>query len=260
MKTILLGGILAFSAAAQAPTEPAPILQLIRRPGVVIAPIRPYANAGAVVDALGMVSITGLPEAWQIELHQSFAGIEDLDKAVGPTAPAGTFNVPSEASQDDPLALSRTLIAFYRPNWSYRADQAIRTFPRAHYFHITIYRVRPDAENDLGELVKLRRLSADSVNLDRPDLAYQVISGAPSGTFIFLAPLTSLRTMDEGVAETPVYAEATAAARAKTASKMSADGEISREHLLFRVEPRMSHVSDDFAEADRQFWRPKPNE
>ena len=130
-------------------------------------------------------------------------------------------------------------------------------FPRAHYFHITIYQVRPDAENDLGELVKLRRMGSDSVNLDRPDLAYQVISGAPSGTFIFLAPLASLKTMDEGVAETPVYAEATAAARAKTASKVSAEGEISREHLLFRVEPRMSYVSDDFAEADRQFWRPK---
>ena len=254
MKTILLGGILAFSAAAQAPTEPPPILQLIRRPGAITAPIRPYADARAAVDALGMVSITGPPEAWQIESHQSFASIEDLDKAVGPVSP---LTSPSGPLQEDTLALSSTLIAFYRPGWSYRADQAIRMFPRAHYFHVTIYRVRPDAENDLGELVKLRRVSSDSVNLDRPDLAYQVISGAPSGTFIFLAPLTSLKTMDEGVAETPVYAEATAAARAKTASRVSADGEISREHMLFRVEPRMSYVSDDFAEADRQFWRPK---
>jgi hypothetical protein len=254
MKTVLLGGILAFSAAAQAPTEPPPILQLIRRPGAVIAPIRPYADARAAVDALGMVSITGPPEAWQIELHQSFASIEDLDKAVGPVSAS---NSPSGPSQEDTLALSSTLITFYRPNWSYRADQAIRLFPRAHYFHVTIYRVRPDAENDLGELVKLRRIGSDSVNLDRPDLAYQVISGAPSGTFIFLAPLTSLKTMDEGVAETPVYAEGTAEARAKIASKVSADGEISREHLLFRVEPGMSYVSDDFAEADRQFWRPK---
>ena len=204
-----------------------------------MAPIRPYADVRAAVDALGMVSITGGPEAWQIELHQAFASIEDLDKAMGPVGSS-----------------HRTWIAFYRPGWSYRADQAIRMFPRAHYFHVTIYRVRPDAENDLGELVKLRRIGSDSVNLDRPDLAYQVVSGAPSGTFVFLAPLASLKTMDEGVAETPVYAEAAAAARAKTASKVSADGEISREHVLFRVEPRMSYVSDGFAEADRGFWRP----
>ena len=247
MKTILLGGILACGAAAQAPTEPPPILQLIRWPGAFTAPIRPYADARAAVDALGMVSITGVPETWQVELHQSFASIEDVDKAIGPAARLG----------GDPLALPTTLIAFYRPGWSYRADQAIRMFPRALYFHVTIYCVRPDAENDLGELVKLRRLSADSVNLDRPDLAYQVVSGAPSGTFVFLAPLVSLKTMDEGIAQTPVYAEAAAAARAKTASKMSADGEISREHMLFRVEPRLSYVTDGFAEADRQFWRPR---
>jgi len=133
-------------------------------------------------------------------------------------------------------------------------------FPRARYFHITIYRIRPGFEADLGELVKLRRVSADSVNLDRPDLAYQVISGAPSGTFVFLAPLLSLKTMDEGVTAMPVYAEAIAAARAKADSKVSTETEISREHLLLRVEPRLSYVSDDFAEGDRQFWRPKSKE
>jgi hypothetical protein len=31
--------------------------------------------------------------------------------------------------------------------------------------------------------------------------------------------------------------------------------ELNREHLLFRVEPRISYVSDDFAEADPEFWR-----
>ena len=133
-------------------------------------------------------------------------------------------------------------------------------FPRARYFHVTIYRIRPGFDTDLGELVKLRRAGADSVNLDRPDLAYQVISGAPSGTFIFLAPLTSLKTMDEGVAGTPVYAEGIAAASAKAESKVSAEAEISREHVLFRVEPRVSYVSDDFAEADREFWRPRPRQ
>ena len=58
------------------------------------------------------------------------------------------------------------------------------------------------------------------------------------------------------MAETPVYAEAIAEARAKTAGQVSAECEISREHLLFRVEPRLSYVSDGFAAGDPQFWRP----
>ena len=103
----------------------------------------------------------------------------------------------------------------------------------------------------------MRRLASDTVNQDRPELAYQVVSGAPGGTFIFLAPIASLRTMDEGVAPLPVYAEGLAAARAKEAPKIAADSEISREHLLFRVNPAISHVSDDFAESDPAFWRGK---
>ena len=30
-----------------------------------------------------------------------------------------------------------------------------------------------------------------------------------------------------------------------------------REHLLFRVEPRISYVSSDFADVDPEFWRGK---
>jgi hypothetical protein len=94
--------------------------------------------------------------------------------------------------------------------------------------------------------------------MDRPDIAYEVISGAPSGTFLFLAPITSLRTFDDGVANLPVYAQGLAEARAKANKSVAPESEISREHLLFRVEPRLSYVSDDFAAADPGFWRGKP--
>src|SRR5262249_13188943 len=148
--------------------------------------------------------------------------------------------------RDDVLAPARTIIATLIPGWSYRPEQAIRTFPRARYFHVSIYRIRAGTEADYGELVKLRRQSQESVNLDRPDLAYAIISGAPAGTFIFLSPIVSLRSFDEGVAATPVYAEGLADARSKTRAKVAPDSELGREHLLFRVEPRLSYVSDDF--------------
>ena len=95
------------------------------------------------------------------------------------------------------------------------------------------------------------------INLDRPDLAYQVISGAPAGTFVFLALITSLRNFDDGVNPVPVFAEGLANARAKDGSKIAADTEMSREHLLFRVEPRISYVSREFADVDPDFWRGK---
>ena len=78
-----------------------------------------------------------------------------------------------------------------------------------------------------------------------------MISGAPSGTYIFFAPIVSLRAMDEGVPNTPVYAQGLAEARAK--ARPPRRPRISDASTCSRVEPRLSYVSDAFAEVDREF-------
>lgn len=256
MKTTLLTGILAFCAAAQTPTEPPLLIQLIRTPGTDARALRPYSNAGAGVNVFGMTSITGAPEMWNIEAHDSFGGIEALDRAISSaTAASGRLDL----AQDDVLGPSRTLIALYREDWSFRPDIAIKMLPRARYLYVSIYRIRPGTELDFAELARVRRLVLDRINLDMPDIAYQVISGAPSGTYVFLAPLASLRTIDAGLARGRVGGEP-ATGHGEKASKIVAVTEITHENLLFRVEPRISYVSDDFASADPEFWRTKPRE
>jgi hypothetical protein len=249
MRRILFVGLFASGAFAQSPTEPSPLIQLTRRPGVDANAIRRYVDARAAVNVVGMSSITGPPETWLLASHDSFESIEDVDKAARAVMPLTTDQVEPGG---DIFGMSRSLIAFYRPGWSYRPDQAIRLFPKARYIHVSVYRTRPGAEADFAELVKLRRSSFDSINLDRPEIAYQVVSGAGSGTYLFVAPLTSLKTLDDGIARAPLYAES-----AGKAGKAAAESEISRTNLLFRVEPGMSYVSDDFASGDPEFWRPK---
>src|SRR5437016_2948139 len=56
---------------------------------------------------------------------------------------------------------------------------------------------------DVVRLVARRR----AINLDRPDLAFQVMSGASTGTFVFLSPIATSRAMDDGRNPVPVYAE-----------------------------------------------------
>jgi hypothetical protein len=258
MRTLILCGLVAACAGAQSTTDPPPILQLVRKPTGGVGLSRPYGEAGAAVNVIGMAAITGLPETWLVEAHGSFASIEDLDRGLSsvPVRPGA----PSDALQDDVLLPSRTMIALYRPGWSYRPAEVMRLWPRARYVRVSILRIRPGTEADFGELVRLRKATRESVNLDRPDLAYKVISGAPGGTFVFLSPLQSLRTFDEGVAALPVSAEGLAAARAKDGPKIELDSEISEEDLLFRIDPRISYVSDAFAESDPEFWRGKPTQ
>jgi hypothetical protein len=256
MRRLLFVLTLASSAYSQALTAPPPIVQIACVPGYASAPVKLYTTAKAAVEAVGMSATTGQPQTWTVELHNNFASIEDLDKAISlaPLAPLprDAFGQP----QEDLLAGPRTMIALYEPDWSYRPDEAIHLLPKARYMSVTIHRIRVGLEGDFEQLVRLRKLTNDSINLNRPELAYHVVSGAPAGMYLIIAPLINLRAMDEGVADVPAFAAPVADERAKAAPK-AADIEIGREHLLFRVEARLSYVSDDFAAGDETFWRGK---
>jgi hypothetical protein len=249
VKTTLLGGILALNLLAQTITEPPLLLQLIRRAGTDATSIPPYADAQAAVNVFGMTSLTGPAETWFLEAHNSFASIEDVTEAHSAMLDNDRGDRYGGLS-GDVLTQSRTLIAVYRPGFSYRPDQAARMLPRTRYFSVTLYRTRPgDAE--FSELLKTRKDFLDSMNLDRPEIAYQVISGAPAATYLLLAPLTSLRSLDEGLQRRSSRSES------PSGSKSGSSVELSRGQLLFRVQPRLSYVSDEFASEAQEFWRRK---
>jgi hypothetical protein len=108
----------------------------------------------------------------------------------------------------------------------------------------TMYRIRADPESDFASLIAQRRRALDSVNLDRPEIAYQVVSGAPAGTYLFLCPLAALKQLDNAV-HAPAHMEG------------SSQIELIRERMLLRMEPRLSYVSDAFAAENIDFWRAK---
>jgi hypothetical protein len=243
MKTAALAVLFCLVAATQIPP---PLLRVTRMPGsgTLISPSR-YGSARAQVDVLGMRAATGLPETWTIEMHQTFASIEDLDAALGsvPMPEPGVY-------ADEVFGSVRTMIAYYRAGWGYRSEEAVRMLPRARYLHIAIYRMRPGGDEQLEKLLAARRRKMDTVNLDSPDLVYHVVSGGQSGLYIVLAPIVSLRKFDEGVAKLPAYAEPMAAAE----SPAELD---SAESLLFRMDPGISYVTAEFAAADPLFWHPQ---
>ena len=83
--------------------------------------------------------------------------------------------------------------------------------------------------------------------------------GRTFGHIPFLTPLISLKSMDEGLARTPPYAEALRDVSATAGRKLAAETEIGHEYLIFRLDPRISYVSEEFAAEDPGFWVLKPN-
>ncbi|HXA52637.1 MAG TPA: hypothetical protein VNV86_20110, partial [Candidatus Acidoferrum sp.] len=120
MRIIVLAGFLVWAASAQSlTTDPPPILQIVRKPGTAVT-VRPYSKAEAMVNAIGLRSVTGPPETWMLEAHYSFASVEDLDQRL-----AGT------RLSDEDMAPPVAMIGLYRPAWSFRPAEAIRLLGRA---------------------------------------------------------------------------------------------------------------------------------
>lgn len=253
MTTKVIALILVYWPIAQLWADPPELLRVIRN--VQDAELsRSYVNARIAVNVLGMRAVSGLDETWLIEMHDSFTSIEEVDQALASTRSVRNSNGSANPASDDVLPPARLLIALYRPRLSYRPDEAARNLSKAHYLLISIYRIRPGNEAAFAEIVKLRRARNDSINLDRPEIAYEVVVGAMSDTYVFVAPFPTLKTLDDGLAKTPAYAEGVRDAGKKAA----AETDISQERMLLRIEPGLSYVSDDFAAGDPEFWSPKP--
>jgi len=63
--------------------------------------------------------------------------------------------------------------------------------------------------------------------------------------------------MDEAIARTWGHPDAPGRSASQATNKISVEAGIGREQLLFRVEPRISYVSDAFANAAPDFWNGK---
>jgi hypothetical protein len=245
MKITLLAGLFACCSFAQPPD----LIRVVR-----VGAIQPYVDGRSPVDVVGISALAGFDEEWLIELHDSFASIESLDKALSAAGSPGIPGTGGSVAADEVLPSSRTWIARHRPGMSYRPEEAIRNMAKARYLDVVVYRIPPGAEGEFSKLQNLREFRLDSINSDRPDMVYEIISGAPSGVYISLAPLLSLGSLDEGRRQVPVYAEGAAAG----ARSLAAAAQIRRERLSFRMEPRLSYVSEGFASPDPDFWHPAP--
>jgi hypothetical protein len=224
----LLGALLAWTAAAQPP-----VIRVIRTDGG-----QSYPGNRTGVNMVGLSPLAGRPEAWLVELYDSFGSLEDQDKVLNPPMPAV---IPSW----------KPFVGMLRPGLSYRAQEASQSLPKMRYVDVATYQIQSSAFGDFEKYLKSRRAAMSSVNLDRPNMVYQIVAGEPLGTFVVLTPLPSLRVFDDAKPATPVYAEGAQAAEKNAAAAT----DFVAEHTWFRIDPRISAVSDDFASQDMDFWR-----
>jgi hypothetical protein len=150
-------------------------------------------------------------------------------------------------------ASSRTMYAVFRKDMSYKPE--LVNVGKTRYLGVTAFRLKLGHMDDFMAGSK-KFLEADAkAGLTHPEVAYEVVAGAPADLFLFLEPMESLKTVDEMPAREKAVAEAMGREEFQQMMKGAGDVFNSIDYTLFAVNPRMSYVSKETEDADPAFWR-----
>lgn len=252
---LLLFALVVPLLAQDKPNGPPKVLQIIReevKPGKAFLHTahetqwtRAMVNAKFDTPLLALTSTSGENEAWFIAGYETFAAYEaDADRMMK-NASMRSIMESNTAKETDYVQDARVMLARYRPDLSYRPDFQVGEY---RYFNVNTLRVR--LGQDITEFYKTLNDARTQANLDDHFVVYQVMSGAPAGTYLAFRPIKSLAAFDAPPNTTVQDAMKNLG---ETASKVL----MSVELRTFEFAPAMSSMPAEVVAANPSFWKPK---
>lgn len=275
--SFLAVSILALSfgqAVAQTPEEshgPPKVLLFVRediKPGMMASHNKHAATFAGIFSRLqtpnhriAMVPVAGSEnEVVYLTGCDSFADLEKVLNETDKKMSTANASTQSELDRLDKEAASlhagmRDIMAVYRPELSFNPSAPI---PQMRYFSVSTVRVRPGSEAKYMDYIqKIMNVARSKAKL--PDTyhiaVYQVISGAPGGTFLVFRPMKSLAELDNPIGRT--VRNAMTEDMLKDADKAYGESVMSSETATYAFMPRLSFLPKEFTSMDSAFWTPQ---
>lgn len=202
---------------------------------------------------LGMVSGS---QAWFLFPRVSFAAIEQADKEAAGNAALTADVERIQALDGDLLAGTSSMWATYRPDLSYRPEWDVA---KMRNYQITVTQLNPGYGRDFDQFRKITNEAHDKLKMDERWTVYQVMAGAPAGTYVIFQPMASLAELDKGAEmHGKAYQEALGDANRDWIRDFQRAGVKSSETMIFNDSPKMSYLPKEFTDRDPEFWAPKP--
>ena len=220
-----------------------------------------FAKLQTSSHRIALVPVAGSEnEVVYITAAGSFADLEKTQQETDKKMSAASGAIKTELDRlakeaPDLHSAMRDLLTVYRPELSFNPGVNIA---QMRYFAITTVRVRPGHDAAYADYVRsVVNVARDKAKLDNFHVAcFQVISGAPGGTYMFFRPMKSLAELDQNVGAK--VRAAMSDDMKKAADKANADAVIISESATYAFEPNMSYVPKETAAQDPGFWNPKP--
>jgi hypothetical protein len=224
-------------------------------------------KANAPLHRIALVPVSGDDNAVvYVQAFDSFADVEasykQMEEAIATNAAFKAELDRLDREEIDQHASQRTALYTLRSDLSYRPHTAEQT-GKSRFVSISTTRIKPGRAPDYVDYIKSLNAAREKAGIDAHTAVYQVITGAPNGTFLSFTSLRSLSDIDDirqrmeqsqKAVENALGGPDVTKQRRMLISEIVADGY----NTLYAMEPSLSRPTPLIAAADPDFWNPKP--
>jgi hypothetical protein len=145
----------------------------------------------------------------------------------------------------------------YQPTLSYQADVSL---PTMRYMQVDVVTVKPGYDRDFRAAWRHIVEAHTTAKMDEHWAVYESEAGVDDLTFYFFYPRKSLAEIDKvGAMHTAdAYRDAAGENGRLENREMAQRAIASSKTYLFRLQPAMSALTQDWIDIDPAFWAPKP--
>lgn len=266
LSAVCLCAPMARPVAAQVPSAPAQVIWVFKED---VKPARGYLHEAVehgyaqhwaksgVKPFLALDSVSGnASETMFVSSYPSWQAFEEDFKTFGKASSGPEYT--SLAKQEAELVSGvRAMVATYREDLSYRGDRLVQQLPQARFVLMRTIRVKPGHEENFADVEHEVIKTHAEAKMDEEWVIYQVMAGAPSGTYLFFQPIKSLQDVTALDDMHKTYLSGMSA-ELKTKRRQLEENDINFEMRdLYAFNPKESYVSTQFAAASPEFWTPK---
>jgi hypothetical protein len=203
---------------------------------------------------IALESVTGPAEVWYVIPFSSHAAYgesmakQDADPVLSAELERlsrGDAEFVSEANALDAVA---------RPDLSYGAFPDIA---KMRFWEITTFRAKPGHGEDFAAAAKAWASASARSAPSASWRTYEVVAGAPGGTYLVFGSVPSFAEFDKGMAESEATWKGLTFEERTALQKYDTDAALNTVTNRFRLDPRQSYVPAEVRQKDPAFWMPK---
>lgn len=199
-------------------------------------------------------AMSGRARAIYLGAFNSFEEMQNANKIFDTPAVASEFERINVAD-GDLLDEAHVLIFSSDAELSYHSKTP---GPKNRYLEADIVQVRPGHGKDFEDLMKLYMATFDKVGSIQHWGAYRTEYGQSIGEYVFLTASNSEAEIDQRFSEDPKVMAGFSDDDKKKIRELRAASIESERIELYSVNPAQSYVTDEWIQADPEFWKPKP--